>query len=53
MIINLEDYRKKKNKPPEYLKIPVYERIYMEDDKIIGECSNGYKEIIKDNMKKK
>ena len=52
MIINLDDYRKKKDKHKEYVKIPVYERIYMEDDKLIGECSDGYKEIIKDYKKK-
>lgn len=47
MIVNLDTYRRKK-KSEEYVMVPVYERIYVEDNKLIGECSNGYKSIIKD-----
>ena len=49
MVINIDTYRsKKKNANEEYVMAPVYERVYIEDNKLIGECSKGYKSIIKD-----
>lgn len=53
MIVNLDTYRKKNKKSEEYVMIPVYERIYVEDNKLIGEFSNGNKSIIKDYNKNK
>lgn len=54
MVINLETYRSKKKKSQEeYVMVPVYERVYIEDNKLIGECSNGYKTIIKDYKNEK
>lgn len=50
MIINLNKYRNNhrivQQKQSQYIKIPVYERVYMDGNKLIGECSNGYKEVI-------
>lgn len=52
MIININEYRnnsqKKKKKIQQYSKVPVYERIYMDGNKLIGECSNGYKKVIRE-----
>ncbi|MED3792077.1 hypothetical protein P4571_06470 [Niallia alba] len=52
MIINLNEYRNKhrkaKKKSSQFVKIPVYERVYMDGNKLIGECSNGYKAVIKE-----
>jgi len=52
MIINLNEYRNKlrkaKKQSSQFVKIPVYERVYMDGNKLIGECSNGYKAVIKE-----
>lgn len=52
MIINIDEYRnnhlKVKKKQSQYIKVPVYERIYMDGNKLIGECSNGYKKVIRE-----
>lgn len=53
MIINLNEYRNnhrkaKKKNLSQFVKIPVYERVYMDGNKLIGECSNGYKKVIKE-----
>lgn len=46
-MINLDDYRKRKERIKEgFVLLPVYKKIYMQDDKLIGEFSNGKTEII-------
>lgn len=54
MIINLEDYRKNKTKSKKhFVEIPVYEKIFLEGDKLIGEFSNGRTVVICDYSKNK
>ncbi|WP_199426818.1 hypothetical protein [Thermaerobacillus caldiproteolyticus] len=50
MIINLDDYRKKKEKKSDHLVVnfPVFSRITVERNKLIGELENGQKVIIQD-----
>lgn len=53
MIIDLESYRnKKQDKTIEFVSIPVFDRIYVEDGKVIGELEgSGRKVIIEDYSK--
>jgi hypothetical protein len=53
MIINLDEYRNKRKKRNDHLivKIPVYSRITVEGNKLIGELENGQKVIIQ-NLEK-
>lgn len=54
MIINLDDYRKKKKKKRNdrsMVSIPIFSRITVEDNKLIGELENGQKVIIQ-NLEK-
>lgn len=52
MLVNLEEYRIKKqmkNPTGKVVKIPVYSRIYVENNKLIGELDGSNRtEIIKD-----
>lgn len=50
MITNLEEYRKKIQiiSQTKIVKIPVYERVYLEGNKLIGEVSDGRKNLITD-----
>ncbi|KQB91930.1 MULTISPECIES: hypothetical protein [Anoxybacillaceae] len=54
MIINLDDYREKKKKKRNdrsMVSIPIFSRITVEDNKLIGELENGQKVIIQ-NLEK-
>jgi hypothetical protein len=54
MIINLDDYRKKKKKKRNdrsMVSIPIFSLITVEDNKLIGELENGQKVIIQ-NLEK-
>ncbi|WP_185215638.1 hypothetical protein [Parageobacillus thermoglucosidasius] len=51
MIINLDDYRKEKKKKKKrndrpMVSIPIFSRITIEDNKLIGELENGQKVVI-------
>lgn len=50
MITNIEEYRKKKQLISQtgLVKIPVYKRVFLEGSKLIGEATNGRKDIITD-----
>lgn len=54
MIINLEEHRRKRKTQTikvEKVKIPVYVRVYMEENKLIGEFASGKTEVITDYRK--
>lgn len=60
MIVNLDEYRNKKNNIQENVKkpvtktiykVPIFEKVYVEDNKLIGEYSNGSKEVIREYNK--
>lgn len=54
MIINLDDYRKNKTKSKKCsVAIPVYEKIFLKGNKLIGEFSSGRTEVICDYSKNK
>ncbi|WP_378210062.1 hypothetical protein [Anoxybacteroides rupiense] len=46
MIINLDDYRKKKSNPESVVYIPVFERIFVEGNKLMGQFNSGKKVVI-------
>lgn len=47
MVINLEEHRKQKQSQAwRVVKLPVYVRVYLEGDKLIGEFENGNKKVI-------
>lgn len=46
MIIYLDDYRRKKTEKESFIKIPIFKRIIVEENKLIGEMENGRKVII-------
>lgn len=50
MVTNLEEYRRKKQlvSKVEMVEIPVYERVYLDGNKLIGEAPDGQKDIITD-----
>ncbi|WP_153406488.1 hypothetical protein [Gracilibacillus oryzae] len=49
MLINLEKYKIKKQSKQDLIKIPVYSRIYIEDNKLIGEIAgSGMTQVIDD-----
>lgn len=46
MIVNIDDYRRKKSEKDSFIKIPVFKRIFVEGTKLVGEMENGKKVII-------
>lgn len=47
MIVDLDDYRKKKKKVVNpYINVPVFSRVYIEDNKLIGEVTDSKQKII-------
>ncbi|MED5052657.1 hypothetical protein P9850_12615 [Anoxybacillus rupiensis] len=48
MIIHLDDYRKKKLIKEPVVYVPVFERVFIENNKLIGQFESGKKVIIKD-----
>ncbi|MBJ8054926.1 hypothetical protein JDS87_23985 [Bacillus cereus] len=57
MIINLGEYRKIKQnhtaKAIQMTKIPVFDRIFIENDKLVGELKGGKQKIIIEELDKK
>ncbi len=54
MLVNLEEFRKRKvNSNKEFVLLPVYERIFLEGDKLIGQFLNGKTTIIHDYSKER
>lgn len=57
MIINLEDFRKAK-KPNntnsiQMTKIPIFERIFIEDNELIGELKDSKEKVIIEHLEQK
>lgn len=48
MIVNLDEYRKKKSNSESVVYIPVFERIFIENNKLIGQFESGKKVVIED-----
>lgn len=47
-ITDLNEYRERKMRPKgKLVKIPMYSRVYMEGNKLIGEFESGSSEVIK------
>ncbi|MBG9467711.1 hypothetical protein ABE55_14350 [Bacillus thuringiensis] len=57
MIINLEDFRKAKKlnntNSIQMTKIPIFERIFIEDNELIGELKDSKEKVIIDHLEQK
>ncbi|MFP3379668.1 hypothetical protein SB767_25160 [Bacillus sp. SIMBA_069] len=56
MLINLDDFRKTKQQNPtntiQMTKIPVFERIFVENNKLVGEIKGGKDKVVIEELEK-
>lgn len=56
MLINLDNFRKTKQQNPtntiQMTKVPVFERIFVENNKLVGEIKGGKDKVVIEEFKK-
>ncbi|TNO93013.1 hypothetical protein [Bacillus sp. CD3-1a] len=56
MLINLDDFRKTKQQNPtntiQMTKLPVFERIFVENNKLVGEIKGGKDKVVIEELEK-